>query len=252
MAQNETPELLPAPAEKAAAVQRMFGAIAPRYDLLNHLLSLNRDRAWRRRAVDRLLDGRPAEGLFLDACAGTLDLGCEIAARRTFAGRVIATDFTFAMLERGRRKANGLAMEIACADAQRLPFPDNVFDGAAVAFGVRNLADLDVGLRELARVLRPGGRLVILEFATPSWQPFRGLYLLYFRRVLPFVGRLVSRHGSAYSYLPASVLAFPEPAALADRLEQAGFAAPVRWETLTGGIVAVHVAERSPGVIRPA
>jgi demethylmenaquinone methyltransferase / 2-methoxy-6-polyprenyl-1,4-benzoquinol methylase len=246
MAHDESTGLLPPPAEKAAAVRRMFGAIAPRYDLLNHLLSLNRDRAWRRRAVDLLLEGRPSAGRFLDACAGTLDMGRELAQRRGFTGRVVASDFTFEMLERGRHKAEGVAMDVACADALRLPFPDGSFDGATVAFGVRNLADIDAGLRELARVLRPGGRLVILEFATPAWQPFRGLYLLYFRRVLPLVGRLVSRHGSAYSYLPASVLAFPEPAELARRMATAGFEAPVRWETRTGGIVAVHVGDRPP------
>jgi demethylmenaquinone methyltransferase / 2-methoxy-6-polyprenyl-1,4-benzoquinol methylase len=238
--------VLPAPEEKAATVRRMFGAIAPRYDLLNHLLSLNRDKAWRRRAVDRLLDGRPPGGLYLDACAGTLDLGREVARRPGFSGRVVASDFTLAMLERGRYKAAGIAMDVACADAMQLPFEDSVFDGATVGFGVRNLADLDAGLRELARVLRPGGRLVILEFATPGWQPFRAGYLFYFRRVLPLIGRLISKHGSAYSYLPASVLAFPEPPELARRMEVAGFASPVRWETRTGGVVAIHVGERAP------
>lgn len=237
------PEVLPGPADKARTVRRMFGAIAPRYDLLNHLLSLNRDRAWRRAAVDRLLDGRPARGTYLDACAGTLDLAVELASRHGFDGCILACDFTLEMLEGGGAKAVGRPLYRICADALRLPLPDASIDGATVGFGVRNLASLDEGLGELARVLRPGARLVILEFTTPSWQPFRALYLLYFRRILPLLGRLVSKHGTAYRYLPESVLAFPDPADLAARMDAAGFA-EVRWETYTGGIVAAHIAER--------
>jgi len=149
------------------------------------------------------------------------------------------------MLAAGQVKTVGLRIGSACADALRLPLRDGSCQGAMVAFGVRNLADLGAGLRELARVVGPGGRLAILEFMTPQWQPFRALYLFYFRRLLPLVGRLVSRHGSAYSYLPASVLAFPEPKQLATMLEDAGFGS-VRWEALTGGIVALHCAERLP------
>jgi demethylmenaquinone methyltransferase / 2-methoxy-6-polyprenyl-1,4-benzoquinol methylase len=230
---------LPPAETKATEVRRMFGAIAPRYDLLNHLLSLNRDRAWRRRAVDRLLDGTPADGTFLDACAGTLDLAVELADRIGFTGTVLGFDFAYPMLDAGRSKLAGRPVLPACADALALPLADASVDGAMVAFGVRNLAGLDAGLREFARVVRPGGRLVVLEFMTPQWQPFRGLYLFYFRRVLPLIGRLISRHGSAYAYLPASVLEFPEPAELARRMEEAGFGG-VRWEALTGGIVAVH------------
>jgi demethylmenaquinone methyltransferase/2-methoxy-6-polyprenyl-1,4-benzoquinol methylase len=222
----------------------MFGAIAPRYDLLNHLLSLNMDRRWRRRAVDVLMAGRPADGTYLDACAGTLDLGHELARRAGFAGRVIASDFTLEMLRRGQDKVAGLALFPAAGDTLRLPLRDAACDGAMVGFGVRNLADLDAGLHELARVLRPGARLVILEFTTPAWQPFRGLYLFYFRRLLPLVGRLVSSHDTAYSYLPASVLEFPEPAALAARMTTAGFR-DVRWERRTGGIVAIHSGVRA-------
>jgi demethylmenaquinone methyltransferase / 2-methoxy-6-polyprenyl-1,4-benzoquinol methylase len=228
------------PAEvKATEVRRMFGAIAPRYDLLNHLLSLNRDRAWRRRAVDRLLQGSPPGGTYLDACAGTFDLAVELADRRGFRGHVLAFDFAYPMLDAGRPKLSRRAILAACADALRLPLPDACVDGAMVAFGVRNLADLDAGLRELARVIRPGGRVMILEFMTPGWQPFRWLYLFYFRRILPLVGRAISRHGSAYDYLPASVLEFPEPPQLAARLQRAGFT-DVAWDVMTGGIVAAH------------
>ena len=235
---------LPPPDTKATEVRRMFGAIAPRYDLLNHVLSLNRDRAWRRRAVDRLLEGAPRDGVYLDACAGTFDLSVELADRATFSGVVLSFDFAYPMLDVGRAKIPGRNIEPACADALRLPLRDGSVDGAMVAFGVRNLAVVDSGLREFARVIRPGGRLVVLEFMTPHWQPFRALYLWYFRRILPLVGRLISRHDSAYSYLPESVLRFPEPPALARRMVAAGFD-DVRWDVMTGGIVAVHRARRS-------
>ena len=231
--------VLPAADEKAAAVRRMFSSIAPRYDLLNHLLSANVDRLWRRRAVDRLAWERTPGGVFLDNCAGTLDLAVELAGRGGFQGRVVGSDFTYAMLERGTPKLERLPIEPACADALTLPFADGAFDGATVGFGVRNLADLDAGLREMARVLRPGARAVILEFTTPSWQPFRALYLGYFLKVLPLVGKLVSKHNTAYTYLPESVRQFPEPPELARRLERAGFRA-VEWKTLSGGIAALH------------
>ncbi|HEX2091682.1 MAG TPA: class I SAM-dependent methyltransferase [Longimicrobiaceae bacterium] len=237
------PDVLPAPGEKAAQVRRMFSSIAPRYDLLNHVLSLNVDRLWRRWAVNRLGWERAPEGVYLDSCAGTLDLAVELARRPGFRGRVVGSDFTFAMLERGTGKIGRLPVRPACADALSLPFPDATFDGATVGFGVRNLADLDTGLRESARVLKPGARLVILEFTTPGWQPFRALYFFYFLRVLPMIGRLVSKHSSAYTYLPESVLHFPEPPELAERMRRAGFDG-VEWKTLSGGIAALHWGTR--------
>jgi len=222
-------------------VRGMFTAIAPRYDFLNHLLSLNVDRSWRRAAVARLgWEARP-DGLYLDLCAGTLDLAAELARRPGFRGTVLGADFAVPMLVRGRGKA-ARAVPVG-ADALALPFPDAAFDGALVGFGVRNLADLDAGLAEAARVLKPGARFVILEFTTPRWAPLRAAYLFYFRRILPAIGRMVSKHREAYTYLPESVLDFPDPDAFARRLEAAGFS-NVGYEILTGGICALHHGTR--------
>ncbi len=230
---------LPPPSEKSAAVQTMFSDIAPRYDLLNHLLSLNVDKRWRRRAVDMLLEGNNPAGQYLDACAGTLDLAVEVARRSSFRGRVLASDFALPMLRNGVHKIGARRIDAVCADALRLPLADGSCDGAIVGFGVRNLASIHDGVRELTRVLKPGGKLVILEFTTPGWQPFRAVYLTYFTRVLPLVGRLISRHGDAYTYLPESVLQFPRPENLGGIMEAAGLR-EVHWQTLTGGIAAVH------------
>ncbi|HEY0672234.1 MAG TPA: ubiquinone/menaquinone biosynthesis methyltransferase [Longimicrobiales bacterium] len=230
---------LPHPAQKSAAVQSMFSDIAPRYDLLNHLLSLNIDKRWRRRAVDILLANNQAAGRYLDACAGTLDLSVEIARRPKFGGQVIASDFAFPMLAAGVHKIGAARITPVCGDALRLPLPDSFCDGVIVGFGVRNLTSVQEGVRELTRVLKPSGRLVILEFTMPGWQPFRALYLSYFTKVLPLVGRLISRHGEAYSYLPESVLQFPRPENLGGIMESAGLR-DVKWRTLTGGIAAIH------------
>lgn len=227
--------------EKRAYVRELFTDIAPRYDLLNHLLSLNIDRRWRRRAVDRLDWERRPEGRYLDLCAGTLDLAAELASRPGFAGTVVGADFVLPMLIRGRGKARRLAP--LNADALQLPLPDATFDGATVGFGVRNLVDLDRGLQEAARILRPGARLVVLEFTTPPRQPLRGLYFFYFRRILPLIGRLVSKHTTAYTWLPESVLAFPGPDELARRIGAAGFR-QVQYRLMMGGICAVHWGER--------
>jgi len=228
-------------ARSPAYVRGLFTAIAPRYDFLNHLLSLNVDRSWRRAAVARLGWEAKPDGVYLDLCAGTLDLAAELEGRAGFRGTVVGADFTVPMLTRGRHKAPRTAP--VAADALALPFPAARFDGALVGFGVRNLADLDAGLREAARVLKPGARFVVLEFATPRFAPLRAAYLLYFRRILPAIGRLVSKHRDAYTYLPESVLAFPEPEALAQRLRATGFSR-VGFELLTGGICAVHHGTR--------
>jgi demethylmenaquinone methyltransferase/2-methoxy-6-polyprenyl-1,4-benzoquinol methylase len=228
-------------AAKRSYVRDMFTAIAPRYDFLNHLLSLNVDRRWRRQAVARLGWERCPDGVYLDLCAGTLDLAATLARAQGFHGTVIGADFVIPMLALGRGK-DGRTRPVG-ADALTLPFPDARFDGAMVAFGVRNLADLDAGFREAARVLKRGARFVVLEFTTPGWAPLRALYLFYFRRLLPAIGRMVSKHHDAYTYLPESVLDFPEPDALARKLEAAGFR-NVGYESLTGGICAIHHGTR--------
>jgi demethylmenaquinone methyltransferase/2-methoxy-6-polyprenyl-1,4-benzoquinol methylase len=225
--------------ERAAQVRTIFSEIAPRYDLLNHVLSLNIDRSWRRAAVGRLDWEQAPSGTYLDACAGTYDTALELARRGGFSGRVMATDFAHPMLVEGAAKIVGAPIVPACADSLALPFPDASFDGAMVAFGVRNLADLGAGLRELRRVLRSGARLVVLEFTVPPNRLLRAAYLLYFRRILPVVGRLVSGHPWAYAYLPESVKEFPGPIELGARFEEAGFRT-VEWRLLTGGIAALH------------
>ena len=226
-------------------VRRIFSEIAPRYDLLNHVLSLNVDRRWRRQLVDAItrFDGE-AEHTVLDSCAGTYDLSLELAARAGFQGRIIALDFARPMLTEGRKKLVGHPVFPVCADSLKLPFRDRAFQLAMVAFGVRNLSDLDDGFVEFRRVLRPGGELAILEFTTPPNPLLRPLYLAYFHRVLPLIGRLVSGHPWAYSYLPESVRGFPDPDALAEKLRGAGFE-QVEWSYLTVGIVAIHLARRA-------
>jgi demethylmenaquinone methyltransferase/2-methoxy-6-polyprenyl-1,4-benzoquinol methylase len=226
---------------KRSYVRDLFTAIAPRYDFLNHLLSLNIDRRWRKAAVARLGWEANPRGTYLDLCAGTMDLAALLAGRPAFLGSVVGADFAVPMLARGRGKA-ARTVPVA-ADALALPFPDTSFDGAMVGFGVRNLTDLDAGLAEAARVLKRGARFVVLELATPLFAPMRAAYLLYFRRVLPVVGRLVSKHTDAYSYLPESVLAFPDPDAFATRLTSAGFR-DVGYQRLTGGIAALHYGAR--------
>lgn len=224
---------------KRAYVQQMFSDIAPRYDLLNHVLSLNIDRAWRRRALTALAwTTRPA-GTYLDLCAGTLDVGAMLVRQPGFAGFVAGADFAVPMLQHGAGKASPTRLAPVGADALQLPFANASLDGAIVAFGIRNVADLDAGLREVRRVLTPGARFVILEFSTPRFALVRAAYLAYFHHVLPLVGRLVSGHQSAYTYLPLSVAQFPTEDALADRLRAAGFL-HVTWERLTLGIAAIH------------
>jgi demethylmenaquinone methyltransferase/2-methoxy-6-polyprenyl-1,4-benzoquinol methylase len=226
-------------AERAGQVRRVFSEIAPRYDLLNHVLSLNIDRRWRKAAVGQLDWERVPEGTYLDACAGTYDLSLALVAREGFGGRVVAADFAHPMLAQGSAKIEGAPVSPVCGDTLELPFGADAFDGATVGFGVRNLADVRAGLAELRRVLKPGARLVVLEFTVPPNRLMRAGYLFYFRRILPVVGRMVSGHAWAYTYLPESVKEFPGPEEFAALFESVGFR-EVGWRLLTGGIAALH------------
>jgi demethylmenaquinone methyltransferase / 2-methoxy-6-polyprenyl-1,4-benzoquinol methylase len=227
--------------EKRAYVRAIFTAIAPTYDRLNRIISLHFDQGWRRYAVSLLGWERAPEGIYLDLCAGTLDFGATLARRSGFRGSIVGADFVRRMLDLGRGKAPRL--NPVAADALELPFCDRSFDGAMVGWGVRNLVDLDRGLAEAARVLKPGARLVVLEMAIPRQRLLRAAFQLYFRRVMPFIGRVVSKHKTAYSWLPESTLVFPEPAELARRMELQGFKG-VSYRLLMGGVCALHVGTK--------
>ena len=231
-------------AEKRAYVRTVFEEIAPRYDLLNHLLSLNIDRMWRRRALRALDWARVADGRYLDLCAGTLDVGAELTRQAGFRGFIVGADFAVPMLLAGKGKASHDRLVPVGADAQLLPLGDESMDGATVAFGIRNVASLDVALREVHRVLAPGARFVILEFTTPRSWVVRTFYHFYFHQVLPLVGGLISGHHTAYRYLPKSVANFPAEPELARRMTAAGFS-EVRWESLSFGIAAIHVGRKA-------
>jgi demethylmenaquinone methyltransferase/2-methoxy-6-polyprenyl-1,4-benzoquinol methylase len=230
-------------AEKRAYVKRIFSEIAPRYDLLNHVLSLNIDRRWRRKAIARLQVERDQAGRYLDLCAGTMDVAVEISRLPGFRGLVVGADFAEPMLKAGAGKISGSGITPVTADAVQLPIASGQLAGAIVAFGIRNVAGLDEALREALRILVPGGRFVILEFSTPRIRVLRVLYQLYFHHVLPLVGRLISGHRTAYKYLPRSVANFPVEEELARRMEAAGFA-KISWRSLSFGVAAIHVAER--------
>ena len=233
----------PAPLDKSnARVREMFRQIAPRYDLMNHLLSMNIDRFWRRCAVNRL---RFAPGVpVLDVCTGTGDLALAMARKSPHDVSVVGSDFCHAMLEIARKKRDPNddtgAVEFVEADAQRLPFPDSHFQCVTVAFGLRNVADTDRGIEEMTRVCRPGGQVLVLEFSKPSLLGLRQIYQFYFRHILPRVGQLFARNDkSAYSYLPESVSHFPDGQALADRMSAAGLQ-DVRFQPLTFGICTIY------------
>jgi len=219
-------------------VASMFDDVAARYDLTNDVLSLRQDRAWRR-AVVRAVDPRPGT-LVLDLAAGT---GTSSEPYLSAGARVVPADFSLGMLQVGKRRRPDLGF--TAADALRLPFADASFDAVTLSFGLRNVADTDLALRELLRVTRPGGRLVVCEFSRPRWAPFRALYVNYLIRALPAVARAVSSNPESYVYLAESIQGWPDQAALAARVRAAGWD-DVAWRDLTGGIVALHRGTR-PG-----
>ena len=228
---------------KRQQVERMFDNISPYYDVLNRVLSLGIDRSWRRRAV-RLLPERLGPHV-LDMATGTADLAIEIVEQRPDA-RVTGVDVSTDMLARGRgkleRRGLELAIELVRGASEAIPYPDATFDAATVAFGVRNFDDPLGGLRELRRVIRPGGRLIVLEFSRIRTFPVEQAFNLYFGRVLPWIGRVWSSDPRAYAYLYESVQAFPDGREFASLLESAGFAQPT-WQALTLGICTVYTAQ---------
>jgi demethylmenaquinone methyltransferase/2-methoxy-6-polyprenyl-1,4-benzoquinol methylase len=227
----------------AAQVNRMFDRVAARYDAMNTVMTAGLHHRWRKRAADRaeLSPGASA----LDVCCGTGDLALELTGRVAPAGRVIGCDFSEPMLDLAREKATAkgaTGVRFEWADALSLPYDAGRFDAVTVGFGVRNLADLDRGLHEMSRVLRPGGRLVILEITQPTRPPLSTFYSLWFDRIVPLLGKLAS-DPDAYTYLPESVRSFPSPQALAAKMDVAGLKR-IRWTILAGGIVAIHSGTR--------
>ncbi len=225
---------------KAEAVESMFDAVAPRYDLLNRVLSAGVDRYWRSRAVRMLYDEQPTR--VLDVATGTADLAIKIE-RGLHPRETIGIDLSTEMLRRGREKIErkGLSPRISLrkADATALPFDDEAFDAAFVAFGVRNFENLDAGLGDIRRVLRPGGSLVVLEFSQPRAFPIKQLYDWYSHHVLPRIGGLLSPDQGAYEYLPSSVAAFPDGSDFLRRMGDAGFSS-LEWLPLTFGIASLY------------
>jgi demethylmenaquinone methyltransferase/2-methoxy-6-polyprenyl-1,4-benzoquinol methylase len=224
--------------EFAEQVRGMFDRIAGVYDLMNSTMTAGLHHQWRQRAVDRAEVGPGSDAL--DVCCGTGDLALELRRRIGPDGRVVGCDFSEPMLElaRGKSGDHGLPVEFGWADALDLPYGEASFDAVTIGFGARNLADLERGIAEMTRVMRPGGRLVILEISRPHRQPLAGFYSLWFDRVVPVLGTLAG-DPDAYSYLPDSVRTFPEPERLAAMLDAAGLTR-IRWLLLAGGIIAIH------------
>jgi demethylmenaquinone methyltransferase/2-methoxy-6-polyprenyl-1,4-benzoquinol methylase len=229
----------------AGQVNRMFDRVAGRYDRLNGVMTAGLHHRWRERAAARAGLG-PGDSA-LDVCCGTGDLALELSGRVAPGGHVVGCDFSEPMLDLAREKAAAQHTEgvrFEWADALELPYDGERFDAVTVGFGVRNLADLDRGLREMARVLKPGGRLVILEITQPTRPPLSLFYSLWFDRIVPLLGAL-SDEPEAYSYLPESVRSFPSPSGLAAKMDRAGFER-IRYTVLAGGIIAIHSGARAP------
>jgi demethylmenaquinone methyltransferase / 2-methoxy-6-polyprenyl-1,4-benzoquinol methylase len=227
--------------KKPAEVQAMFDDVARRYDLTNDVLSLGQDRRWRRQVIDAV-DPLPGE-LVLDLAAGT---GTSSQPFRDRGARVVPCDFSVGMLRVG--KAAKPDLPFVAGDGTRLPFADDTFDAVTISFGLRNIVDPDAGLRELRRVTKPRGRLVVCEFSSPTWAPFRTVYIEYLMKALPAVARAVSSAPDAYVYLAESIRAWPDQAGLAARIQRAGWGA-AKWRNLSGGVVALHHATKPDRVI---
>jgi demethylmenaquinone methyltransferase/2-methoxy-6-polyprenyl-1,4-benzoquinol methylase len=230
--------------DKRAFVYRDFAAIAKSYDLVNTLLSFGLDAWWRHEAVQALglADTGVDTGMVLDCCAGTMRLGQAIT-RRWPGARVIALDFSLVMLDRGRKRIEDNAIVPLCGDAEGLPFRAETFDSAIVGFGIRNLSDPDKGIRELFRVSKGGGRLVILEFGKPTLPIFKDLYQWYLSRFIPWAGGAISGHKDVYRYLHSSIAAFAEPGQLMAMMKKAGFSR-ITCRRLTGGIANLYCGEK--------
>jgi demethylmenaquinone methyltransferase / 2-methoxy-6-polyprenyl-1,4-benzoquinol methylase len=238
-----TPEGARSEREAAAWVRGMFGRVAPRYDLANHLLSLNIDKLWRARTVRRVAPALMRPGArVLDICCGTGDL--VLALQQASGGTVLGSDFCHPMLLAAGEKVarRGVAAPLFESDAMQLPVRDGSLDLLTVAFGFRNLANYAAGLREMRRVLRPGGMAAILEFTQPPNAAFAAVYHFYSRRILPWIGGAVTGNRDAYTYLPESVRKFPKAPELAEEMKRAGFGG-VEFEYFTGGIVALHLGK---------
>jgi demethylmenaquinone methyltransferase/2-methoxy-6-polyprenyl-1,4-benzoquinol methylase len=232
-----------APEGKKKQVARMFDSISGRYDRLNHLLSLGIDKMWRRKAIKQLSVNNPQS--ILDIATGTADFAIE--AVNISGAEVTGIDISEGMLEAGRKKIVRLKLEnrirLLNGDSENIPFGDNSFDAAIVAFGVRNFENLDRGLSEILRVIKPGGKFVVLEISEPHAFPWKNIFRIYFHHLLPFAGRLISRDKHAYTYLPESVAAFPSGNDFIKRLHNAGFR-NCTWKPLTLGICALYTAEK--------
>jgi demethylmenaquinone methyltransferase/2-methoxy-6-polyprenyl-1,4-benzoquinol methylase len=225
----------------ATNIQSMFSSIAPKYDLLNTVLSLGIDRYWRKIAVDELHFEK--EGWILDVATGTADVALEVALRRPKTIKVFGADFSLTMLQLGEKKISQKSLNekvnLGQADGEMLPCLNNSFDGVIVAFGIRNFSNLGIGLSEMWRVLKPEKKMVVLEFSIPKFKIFRLIYILYFNYLLPFVGKIISGHEFAYQYLPESVSRFPSGDEMVQLIEKAGFK-EVKCIPLTFGIASIY------------
>jgi demethylmenaquinone methyltransferase/2-methoxy-6-polyprenyl-1,4-benzoquinol methylase len=222
-------------------VRKMFGEIAPKYDRMNHLLSMNVDRYWRWKAVRKLAPNQ--NDPILDVCTGTGDLAFSFSKYTDGKAPVIGSDFCYEMLEVGKQKNSKRNQDVSFveADAQNLPFEDDHFQVVSAAFGLRNVSDTDLGLREMTRVCKPGGKVAVLEFSVPRYQPIKGMYGWYFRNVLPKIGQMLARNdSSAYNYLPDSVGEFPSYGKLTERMLSAGMSS-AEFYPLTFGIATLYI-----------